>query len=381
MKMKRLLSVLLTAALVSAMFAPVGSAEETEDLTEAAAPAAEDETDDADESSSGSSYFSGEIDAIVPWGAGGGTDTLMRSLALIASPALDADIKVENMAGNTGATGLEYVADQPSDGSTILMSAENPALYETLGISDLSYDDFTCVLLVGDETVGVIVGPDSTYETMTDLVNAALSGTTVTMASTGKGGVPWEVTAMLETITGATFEEVEYDGDASANQAVQDGECDFTISKIGTIVDDNDAGVVNCICVIADEPIDPMPDVPVITDEYPEFATYLPWGPFSGVFVKNDTDASVVENLSEGFQQAYADDEYQTVLANNYVNPLGLSGDDAADYISNWAQSTLSAIGTEEEEQTEIPAEDLTEAADEEETEAAPEEETEAVTD
>ncbi len=341
MKMKRLLSVLLTAALVSALFAPAGSAEETEELAEAAVSETEEAAEEAEEDTADGAD---EIVGIVPWGAGGQTDTLMRALGSIVVPALDKGLNIQNMPGNTGADGLAYVYEQASDGSTLLMSAENPALYHALMISDLDYDDFTCILLVGDETTGVIVGPDSPYESLTDIVNAALSGETVTLAGTGVGGLPWNVAMMIYEITGAEFERVDYDGDASAKEAVANGECDFTISKLGAAVDDHDAGLVNYVCVIADEPVDPLPDVPAVTDEYPEFENYLPWAPFSGVFVKNDTDSATVESLTEAFSQAYQDDQFQTILAYNYVNGLGYSGDEAAEYIRNWSEETSTML-------------------------------------
>ena len=80
------------------------------------------------------------------------------------------------------------------------------------------------------------------------------------------------------------------------------------------------------LCMLATEPVEQMADVPLITAEYPAFSDYLPWGPFYGVFVKQGTDASVVETLSAAFVEAFNDPSYQDVLKNYNVNPIGYAG-------------------------------------------------------
>ena len=96
------------------------------------------------------------------------------------------------------------------------------------------------------------------------------------------------------------------------------------------------SGDYKWLCMLSKEPVELMADVPLITDEYPAFADYLPWGPFYGVFVKEGTDEQVVKVLSDAFAKAYQDSSYQTMLGYFYINPLGLTGDGAKDYIGKW---------------------------------------------
>ncbi len=340
MKLKRFLSVLLSAVLVSSLFTAVGFADETEEATEAATEAADDEDDDGGIELS---YPIWDVTGIVPWGDGGQTDTIMRALGIAAEQPLGQTIDVQNMPGNTGADGLEYVYDENSDGYTILMAAENPTLYKALGISDLDYDDFECVLLVGDQTTAVVVAADSPYDTITDLVGAAVTDDLV-IAGTGTGGLPWTAGGLLSAVIGIEFGSEEYDGDASAIQAVEDGECDFTICKIGAAIDDYRSGDLKMLCVLADEAASEVPDVQPITQIYPLFKNYLPWGPFCGVFVKNDTDPAIVSALTKAFQTAFNDSDFQQVLSDNCVNPMGLSGNEAEEYIKGWQDETISAL-------------------------------------
>lgn len=295
--------------------------------------------------SSEAAYPAQNINGVVQWGVGGGTDSLMRPLAALAERKLGKSIVIQNMAGATGSVATQYVYDAPADGYHLLMGAENPALYDVLDISALTYEDFDCVFLVGDEVVGVVVGRDSPYASFSALVEAALARPgELKLSTTGKGGMPWEVAAFITDVTGATFNQIPYDSDASAKNAVINGECDFTVCKVQSGVEDYRAGNLTYLCMFSAEPVAALPDVPLIVDEFPDFDRYLPWGPFYGVFVRTGTDAAVIQTLSEAFSDAAPDQSYQDVLANFNVRFLGLTGKAAEDYISAWRANTLRAL-------------------------------------
>lgn len=288
------------------------------------------------------------VSGIVQWGEGGGTDTLMRPLCIAAEPYLNGKIAVRNMPGGTGTVATQYVYDRPADGGTLLLGAENPAMYDALSLSSLTYADFACVLLVGSETVGVTVPYDSPYATFADLIDTAKANpNTVRLATTAKGGLPWTVARFIQSVTGATFLEVPYDSDATARTAVLNGECEVTVSKLQSGIDAVREGKLRYLCMLTDSPVNALPDVPPITKYDPAFADFLPWGPFYGVFVKKGTDAETVKRLSDAFLQAFSEPAYQSLLKNLYVDPLGLTGEDADRYIESWRAASLTALNAE----------------------------------
>lgn len=290
-------------------------------------------------------YPAKNISGIVQWGAGGGTDSLMRPLAALAQKELGRSIVVQNKPGGTGSIAAQFVHDAAADGYTLLMGAENPTLYRALDISELTYDDFECVLIIGDETVGVVVARESKYASFAQLVRDAVARPgTVKLSTTGKGGLPWEVGAFITSLTGATFLQVPYDSDAAALTAVRGGECDFTICKVQSGIASYRAGDIKYLAMLALEAVPLMPEVPLVTAEYPDFRKFLPWGPFYGVFVKKGTDPAIVRRLADAFTKAFNDPTYQTLLRNLNVNPLGLTGDRAAEYVKGWRKNTLSAL-------------------------------------
>ena len=290
-------------------------------------------------------YPKKKVNGIIQWGAGGGTDSLMRPLCALAEKELGQKIALRNMAGGSGSIAAQYVHDQKADGYTLLLGAENPALYRVLGISELTYDDFDCVLLIGDETVGIAVAADSGFQSFSSLIEAALaSPDTVTLATTGTGGLPWEIASILYSVTGARFRQIPYDSDASARVAVMNGECEFTVCKIQTGLEAWKSGDLRYLCLLSLEEDAVMPGVPSVIGEYPGFAEFLPWGPFYGVFVKKGTDEAIVSALSDAFLTAFRTEEYQGVLSGFHINPLGFTGVEAKAYIDVWSRSTVSAL-------------------------------------
>ena len=311
----------------------------------APAPAPAPEASQPAETPAAPAYPTQNVNGIVQWGAGGGTDSLMRPLAALAEKNLGKSIVIQNMTGATGSVATQYVHDAAADGYNLLMGAENPALYDALEISDLTYEDFDCVYLIGDEVVGIIVGKNSKYTTFTDIINDALANPgKVKLSTTGKGGLPWEVGAFITDVTGATFNQIPYDSDATAKTAVISGECDFTVCKVQSGIEDYKAGDVKFLCMLSEQPVPAMAEVPSVLDEYADFDKYLPWGPFYGVFVKKGTDKAIIDTLSDAFKAAGPEASYQEVLGNFNINFMGYTGDEAAAYIKTWRENTLAAL-------------------------------------
>ena len=288
------------------------------------------------------------VNGIIQWGEGGGTDTLMRPLCSLTEKHLQGTISLRNMTGGTGTVATQFVYDKPSDGTYLLLGAENPAMYDALGLSDLTYEDFDCVLLIGTETVGVTVAADSPYTDFASLIDAAKANPgTIRLATTAKGGLPWTVARFIESVTGATFREIPYDSDATARAAVQNGECEVTVMKLQAGLEAVNEGKLRYLCLFSDTPVDALPDVPPITEYDPAFSEFLPWGPFYGVFVKEGTDAKVRERLSEAFLSGWSDPTYQKLLADLHVDPLGLTDSDANAWIASWRSASLAALNAE----------------------------------
>lgn len=343
-KMKTALSLLVAICLAAALCA-CGGGTAPSSASEAASPAQSAESAGDGAAAAPVDYPKGNLNGIVPWGAGGGTDSLMRPLASLAEQQLSTSIVIQNMAGAGGTIGTQYVYDAEADGNYLLMAAENGAIYDSLEISDLTYDNFDCVFLIGDETVGIIVGKNSKYTSFTEIVEDALAAPgTIRLATAGIGSMPWQGSAFITAVTGAQFNQIPYDSDASTKTAVMSGECDFGLCKVQSGIEEYKAGEINYLCMLSTETVSVMPEIPLVIAEYPDFEQYLPWGPFYGIWVKEGTDPAITKILSDAFTTAASDPEYQSVLENFNVNFIGTSGEEAQEYIRSWGENTTNAL-------------------------------------
>lgn len=109
------------------------------------------------------------ITIIVPWGAGGGTDAHMRTLATFLEKDLGVAVNVINRTGGNGVTGHSAIATAPADGYTFgAVTAEITMMHQT-GLTQLAPRDYTPVSLLNRTEGGFLVSKDSPW---TDLKSA-----------------------------------------------------------------------------------------------------------------------------------------------------------------------------------------------------------------
>src|SRR5690625_1089358 len=169
---------------------------------------AETDTDGGDDAADEEiSFPEKDISGIIQWGEGGATDLISRSLASIAEDELGVSLVMENITGATGAIGAQHVYDQPADGHTLLFGAENPNLYQLLGISDRDYvNDFIPISIIGQSYAGIVVKEDSEFDTLEDLVEYAQENPDeLKMGTSGEGVLPHVASAMLKSQFDTSF--------------------------------------------------------------------------------------------------------------------------------------------------------------------------------
>ena len=104
-----------------------------------------------------------DITLVVPWAAGGGTDTLARTLAKNAKKYFGVNINVVNRVGGTGVVGMNSVATSKPDGYTVGLVTFHLSAYRLMGLSELSYRDFDLIALLNRSPAGLSVKADSQF--------------------------------------------------------------------------------------------------------------------------------------------------------------------------------------------------------------------------
>jgi tripartite-type tricarboxylate transporter receptor subunit TctC len=290
-------------------------------------------------------YPEREILGVVMWGAGGATDTVARAVNPAAEEALGKPIVVLNKSGGAGAISTAFVNAAPADGYTFLYGAENPQLHPIMGVADLDYSKFYPVNILGRGVAVIAVNADSKYQTMQDLMaDIKANPGVVKMGSTGPGGLPSTIAALIKNSADFDVTAIPFGGEGPGLTAMLGGEVDFMPTGISAAAAQVQAGKMRVLAVVNPEPVATLPDVPAITDALPEIKKFLPWGPFYGVFVKQDVPDDVKARLVASFDTAAKSETFTTLMANKGNVVMNISGDEAAAFVKKWQQVTAWAL-------------------------------------
>jgi len=277
------------------------------------------------------------LTAVVPYAAGGGTDLIARKIVTAAESKVGESIVILNKPGATGSIGAQEVLSAAADGYTIMIAAENPNLYRTTGIANLSFHDFEPVILLGRAVPVIVTKSDSKWNTVKELLDEADQNPgKIKMMNTGPVGISGVVTAML----GKEFNKVPYDGAGPGLAGLLGGHVDVAIVDIPAAKGYIDSGEFKVLAVVNDSKLEAYPDWPALGEEMPEYKKYLPWGPYYGVYVKKGTPEPIVKHLTEAFKEAYHSDEFQQFLVQNSLVALGISGEEAVAFQTSWESKT-----------------------------------------
>lgn len=301
------------------------AAETKEEATEAAAEetTAAETTAAESEIVATADYPTKPLTMIIPYAAGGTTDIWGRKLAAMLEKYLGQSVTVTNQGGASGSIGAQFVKEQPSDGYTIMVSAETLGTYRTMNICDLGYDDFTIISpIVGDPKV-IVVGKDSKYNTLEELLDDIKANPgKVTMAHSGPGGSGHNQGLVLKEL-GYDVAMTSFDSGNDSLLGVIGGQVDFTNPNISTLGGYIESGDVKPLAVFSSERMEAYPDIPAFTEVVPEAEPYLniPYTLISFA-VNNDTPQEAVDVLRAACDKIFADPEWNEFVVANAADPL-----------------------------------------------------------
>ncbi len=233
-------------------------------------------------------YPDGEITFVVPFSAGGPTDTVTRLIAEPMSAELGQQIVVQNVEGAGGTVAAGEVAAATPDGYTVLMHhigmSTAPSLY-----SDLPYDpleDFKTIGLVTEVPMTIVARKDLEPNTLEELVEyVKANADTVTLANAGVGAA--------SQLCGLLFQSAIAGGQV-------DIMCDQTTNTTGQI----QAGEIKGYAVTTPERVDSLPDLPTTAEAgLPD----LQVGVWHGLYVPAEVPDEIVQRLSDALKVALAD--------------------------------------------------------------------------
>ncbi|HTF10470.1 MAG TPA: tripartite tricarboxylate transporter substrate-binding protein [Asanoa sp.] len=273
-----------------------------------------------------SNYPDQNITIIVPFSAGGPTDTVTRMISEPMAKKLGVRIVVQNVEGAGGTVAAGDVARADPDGYTVLMHhigmSTAPALYKDLGYKPL--EDFETIGLVTEVPMTIVARKDFPPSTLQELVGyvKANSGK-VTLANAGIGAASHLCGLLFQDAAGVKLQEVPYQGTGPALTDLVGGQVDFMCDQTTNTTGQIKAGKVKAYAVTTPERVKSLPDVQTTTEGgLPELQVSV----WHGLYVPKGTPPEVVQKLSEALKVALAD---QTVI--DEMAKLGTAPVPAAD--------------------------------------------------
>ncbi|GHD62046.1 ABC transporter substrate-binding protein [Thalassobaculum fulvum] len=286
-------------------------------------------------------YPARDLQGIIMWGAGGATDTVARAVTPLAESALGKQVVLVNKPGGTGAISTAFVAARPSDGYTLLYGAENPQLHKVLELSQIDYADFYPVNILAHGVAVIVANNDMPWKSVKDLVaDAQKRPGEIKMGSTGPGGLPHVVGALMKTVIEFPVTPVPFDGEGPGITALLGGHVDFMPAGLSAAAEHIKAGRVKVLAVVNNEEISALPGVPPITADFADFGKYLPWGPFYGVFVKRDVPDAAKDKLVTAFKAAATDPKFVDLMVGRGNIMMNIAGAEADEFLKKWQSTT-----------------------------------------
>jgi tripartite-type tricarboxylate transporter receptor subunit TctC len=216
-------------------------------------------------SSALAAYPERPIKLIVPWAAGGDTDSIYRSFQPHFQKHLGGTIVIANVAGASGTKGAKDAKDAPADGYTIF--AIHDSIHSTYytGVADVNATDFQPICLVASTPSVITASPKTPWADMKALLaDAKARPGQITVGAT-LGSTSHFFPAMVERAAGVKFKYVSYEGTAPRMTALMGGHIDVAESNL-TQKSKVDAGQLKFLGIASDKRAAEMPNVPTLKE-------------------------------------------------------------------------------------------------------------------
>jgi tripartite-type tricarboxylate transporter receptor subunit TctC len=284
-------------------------------------------------------YPSKPITFIVPYAAGGSSDTRARQLAQKLGERLRVTVVVENKPGASGNIGTAQVARANPDGYTIGLGnfaplSVNKALYG----DNLGFDpdkDISPIVLIERGAMVLGVNRQSPYQDVGSLIKAAQANPDkLNYASTGAGSASHLTTELFESSTGLKATHVPYRGGAPAVNDLMAGNVDFYVELASLFIPyaKGDQPRLRLLAVSADKRLTALPEVPTFQELGISNMVASNW---FGVIAPAGTPDAVIRKLNENINEVLKDAGYRSTVDSQGAEVAGGSPADFKAFIAS----------------------------------------------
>ena len=261
------------------------------------------------------------ITAVVMYGAGGGTDTVIRTLTTEMAKSTGWKINVINKPGAVGGVATRFVLNKPDNGYWWLGAANYNKFVRVMGHSTSQAWTEWQYFQAANSLASWSVRPDSPYKKFEDVVAAAKKNPgKISISTSGTGGLWQELALIVSEAAGIKLKYVPYKGGKAATLAGLQGEVDIAGGGVHEHIEFIKAGKLRNLQQTGskDLVVPGAGTLRSVGDMLPQLKPLLPVGGIYNIAMKRDTPLDVLEKVKTAFVTAVKSDAFQKVAKAKY---------------------------------------------------------------
>ncbi|OFO61136.1 hypothetical protein HMPREF3023_02800 [Peptoniphilus sp. HMSC075B08] len=276
---------------------------------------------DASTSDSGVDWPKDTVTVVVPYSAGGDTDTYARQMAMQLQDDLKQNFVVVNTTGAAGVVGASSVLDAKPDGNTMLFNHTGAALaQEAANANEFSFiDDFDIVASVAeDDTYTLLAKTGSEFDSLDKMIEWAKQNPGKLRYSSTYYGATHAVASQMEKTMGIELDKIDV-GSSTAERLtsfIQD-QCDIIVVNFMNVADYVEKGDFTVLGVCSEERLEGLEQFPTLKEQ--GYDVVLP--KIYEVRYPKGTDQAIIDKLSESIKKVTETDEFKETLNKYYAKP------------------------------------------------------------
>jgi tripartite-type tricarboxylate transporter receptor subunit TctC len=284
-------------------------------------------------------YPARPIRLIVPFAAGGGTDTLSRIFAQVLSEQLKGSVVVENVGGAGGSIGTGQGAKAAPDGYTLVTAtpsiAINPHIQKNVPYNVLR--DFAPVVQVTTSPVVLVVNKDLPIKSVADLLGLARAKPgTISYGSAGLGSFNFLATELFKSMARVEIAHIPYRGTGPALIDLMAGRIQVQFENAPAVLGQIRNGELKAIAVGTVKRSSILPELPTIAETVPGYES----SSWLGLLAPVGTPQPIVERLNAAINKGLADEALHKRLDALGVERVGGTPQEFATYLRAKVEET-----------------------------------------
>jgi tripartite-type tricarboxylate transporter receptor subunit TctC len=285
------------------------------------------------------------VTLVVPWAAGGGTDTVSRLFAQGLERELGQPVNVVNRTGGNGVTGHSAIANATPDGYTIGTGTSEFANFRALGLADFGPDNLDLLSRVATLPAGVTVSAQAPWRDFAAFAAALREGRRGQFTGSGVGaGGSWHLAAAgMCRALGLEADRIRWVPNTGGAPALQDlvagGISVFTGSPVEAM-SLAAAGRVRVVGVMSEERMQVLPDAPTLRESGLDWS-YANW---FGLVAPRGVPAPVRAALLAAAERAHARTDVREPMRARGVEPVWDGPDAFRAFVAQFGETSATLL-------------------------------------